>query len=206
MHSFNIFQWISLILLSLCSTCCNVFSINTKTKLLVFWFSPLRLHSAALNLTVTKTSLTVTVCVWIVLCSGCPVTSPIAGVNINERGRGFPLNTKGEEARKRRRRMRGGIVAVGCFASCLIFSLWPYSPQGGKVGLPPSLISPLPVFLYLCLNLWNLWLFLFHLLFSSYRPSPWPSILLFSPHFIAFPNSSTSISILHPPPCSFFKR
>ena len=140
MHLFYIFQRLLLLLLTLCGTCCNVFSINAKTKLLVFWFSPLRLHSAALNLTITKMSLTVTVCVWIVLCSGCPVTSPIAGVNINERGRGFPLNTKGEEARKRRRRrMRGGIVAVGCFASCLIFSLWPCSPRGGKVGLPPSL-------------------------------------------------------------------
>lgn len=137
MHSFNIFQWLSLILLPLCGTCCNVFSINTKTKLPVFWFSPLRLHSAALNLTVTKTSLTVTVCVWIVLCSGCPVTSPIAGVNINERGRGFPLNTKGEEARKRRRRMRGGIVAIGCFASCLIFSPWPWEEK--LDSLPPSL-------------------------------------------------------------------
>lgn len=77
-----------------------------------------------------------------------------------------------------------------------------FSPHGhGRKSwtpsLPPSLISPLAVFLYLCLNLWNLRLFLFHLLFSSCRPSLWLSILPFSPHFIAFPNSSTSISILH---------
>lgn len=62
------------------------------------------------------------------------MTSLIAGVNINESGRGFPLHTKREEERKRRR-MRGGIVAGGCFSSISPFGH--VHPEGKLDYFPP---------------------------------------------------------------------
>lgn len=85
---------------------------------------------------------------------------------------GFHCTQRGK---RKRRRMRGGIVAVGCFAC---FSPFGHVHHGGKVGLSPSLslslfksVKPLSIFS----------LFILLLLFLC------PSILPFSPHFLLFP-------------------
>lgn len=62
------------------------------------------------------------------LCSGCPVTSPIAGVNINESEMGFAAYKGRREEEEAVREKRWNCCCLGTFSSLL-----PQCPIGGAV-------------------------------------------------------------------------
>lgn len=100
-----------------------------------------------------------------VLSSGWPSTSHVAGVNINERERGLPLNRRNEEERRVRRRQDEELlllVVSSPFLSPFLYLATFWKERKSRII---SLVLSVFLFCFTCFNLFNLWTHLVYLLF-----------------------------------------